>query len=133
MTVPVSLLAAGEITFTPALPTEYSQAFDDLPFGVVDKVGIAFTSDIFGEVPANTIITSHQDQSTAQFAMGLAKLAGTADDEYVRRQRPGAGVWKPTATRRSTPTRESSSPPPSARTRPPPSIGRTSPPGGRTR
>ena len=38
----------------PALPTEYSQAFDDLPFGVVDKIGIAFTSDIFGGAPANT-------------------------------------------------------------------------------
>jgi monoamine oxidase len=77
VTVPVSLLAAGEIAFTPELPTAYSQAFADLPFGVVDKVGVAFTSDIFGEVPANTIITSHQDQDTDQFTMGLAKLAGT--------------------------------------------------------
>ena len=76
VTVPVSLLAAGDITFRPELPTEYSQAFDDLPFGVVDKVGVAFTSDIFGDVPANTIITSHQDQDTAQFGMGLAKIAG---------------------------------------------------------
>jgi monoamine oxidase len=76
VTVPVSLLAAGEVKFTPELPTEYSQAFADLPFGVVDKVGVAFSSDIFGEVPANTIITSHQDQDTAHFGMGLAKLAG---------------------------------------------------------
>ncbi len=76
VTVPVSLLAAGEVTFTPALPTEYGQAFADLPFGVVDKVGVAFSSDIFGDVPANTIITPHQDQDTAQFGMGLAKLAG---------------------------------------------------------
>jgi monoamine oxidase len=76
VTAPVSLLAAGEIAFKPALPPAYAQAFDDLPFGVVDKVGIAFTSDIFGDVPANTIITSHQDQSTDQFTMGLAKLAG---------------------------------------------------------
>src|SRR4051812_7352458 len=76
VTVPVSLLAAGEVTFTPELPTDYSQAFADLPFGVVDKVGVAFSFDIFGDVPANTIITSHQDQDTAQFGMGLAKLAG---------------------------------------------------------
>ena len=76
VTAPVSLLAAGEIAFKPALPPAYTQAFDDLPFGVVDKVGIAFTSDIFGDVPANTIITSHQDQDTDQFTMGLAKLAG---------------------------------------------------------
>ncbi len=77
VTVPVSLLAAGEIAFSPELPTEYSQAFADLPFGVVDKIGVAFSSDIFGTVPSNTIITSHQDQDTAQFTMGLAKLAGT--------------------------------------------------------
>jgi monoamine oxidase len=77
VTVPVSLLAAGEIAFTPALPTAYNQAFADLPFGVVDKVGVAFSSDIFGEVPANTIITPHLDQDTAQFGMGLAKIAGT--------------------------------------------------------
>jgi monoamine oxidase len=76
VTTPVSLLAAGDIVFRPPLPPAYEQAFDDLPFGVVDKVGIAFTSDIFGGVPANTIITSHQDQNTDQFTMGLAKLAG---------------------------------------------------------
>jgi monoamine oxidase len=76
VTVPVSLLAAGEVTFTPALPDAYSQAFADLPFGLVDKIGVAFSSDIFGAVPANTIITSHQDQDTARFTMGLAKLAG---------------------------------------------------------
>jgi monoamine oxidase len=76
VTAPVSLLAAGEIAFKPKLPSAYTQAFDDLPFGVVDKVGVAFTSDIFGDIPANTIITSHQDQDTVQFTMGLAKLAG---------------------------------------------------------
>ena len=76
VTVPVSLLAAGDITFRPALPTAYAQAFADLPFGVVDKVGIAFASDIFGDVPANTIVTSHQDEDTDHFGMGLAKLAG---------------------------------------------------------
>ena len=42
----------GRHRLRPALPTEYSQAFDDLPFGVVDKIGIAFTSDIFGAPPA---------------------------------------------------------------------------------
>jgi monoamine oxidase len=76
VTTPVSLLAAGDIVFRPALPPAYEQAFDDLPFGVVDKVGIAFTSDIFGDVPANTFITPHQDQDTSEFTMGLAKLAG---------------------------------------------------------
>ena len=76
VTAPVSLLAAGDITFTPALPSAYEQAFSDLPFGVVDKLGIAFTADIFGETPDNTVVTRHQDVGEDQFAMGLAKLAG---------------------------------------------------------
>lgn len=75
VTAPVSLLAAGDITFTPSLPTAYEQAFSDLPFGVVDKLGIAFNADIFGETPANTIVTRHQDVGEDQFAMGLAKIA----------------------------------------------------------
>jgi monoamine oxidase len=45
-----------------------------LPFGLVDKIGIAFTSDVFGETPANTIVTRHED--TARFGMGLTRLAG---------------------------------------------------------
>ena len=107
----------------PALPTEYTQAFDDLPFGVVDKIGIAFSSDIFGECRANTIITSHQDQDTDHFGMGLAKIAGTADDEHVRRQ--GSGARAGSRRRRGVQClcRASSSPPRSARTRRPPSIG----------
>lgn len=76
VSAPVSLLAAGDITFTPALPAAYEQAFADLPFGVVDKLGIAFNADIFGETPANTVVTRHQDVGEDQFAMGLAKLAG---------------------------------------------------------
>jgi monoamine oxidase len=75
VTAPVTVLAAGDITFRPALPSTYQQAFADLPFGVVDKLGIAFKSDIFGATPANTIVTRHED--TARFGMALAKLAGT--------------------------------------------------------
>jgi len=74
VTAPVTVLAAGDITFRPALPVAYTQAFGDLPFGLVDKIGIAFTSDVFGETPANTIVTRHED--TARFGMGLTKLAG---------------------------------------------------------
>jgi monoamine oxidase len=76
VTAPVTVLAAGDITFRPALPLAYQQAFADLPFGVVDKLGIAFTADIFGETPANTVVTRHQDVGGDQFGMGLAKLAG---------------------------------------------------------
>lgn len=76
VTAPVTLLAAGEITFSPALPPAYEQAFADLPFGIVDKLGIAFTADVFGETPANTVVTRLDDVGSDQFAMGLARLAG---------------------------------------------------------
>jgi monoamine oxidase len=74
VTAPTTVLAAGDIIFRPALPTEYTQAFDDLPFGVVDKIGIAFTSDIFGGAAANTMVTQHLD--TERIGLGLAKMAG---------------------------------------------------------
>ena len=76
VTAPMTVLAAGDIVFRPALPTAYEQAFHDLPFGVVDKLGIAFSTDIFGETPANTVVTRHQDLGGDRFGMGLAKLAG---------------------------------------------------------
>jgi monoamine oxidase len=76
VTAPTTILAAGDITFRPALPPAYEQAFADLPFGLVDKIGIAFSADIFGDTPANTVVTRHQDVSTAQFGMGVAKLVG---------------------------------------------------------
>ena len=74
VTAPMTVLAAGDITFLPALPVAYMQAFDDLPFGVVDKIGIAFTSDVFGGAAANTMVTQHLD--TDRIGLGLAKMAG---------------------------------------------------------
>lgn len=74
VTAPTTVLAKGDIAFTPELPAEYTQAFHDLPFGLVDKYGIAFSKDIFGETPANTIVTRHED--TDRFGMALVKLAG---------------------------------------------------------
>ena len=74
VTAPTTVLAAGDITFLPALPDEYTQAFYDLPFGVVDKIGIAFSSDIFGDVAANTMVTQHLD--TDRIGLALAKMAG---------------------------------------------------------
>jgi len=61
VTAPVTVLAAGDITFRPPLPAAYSQAFDDLPFGVVDKIGIAFTSDVFAGASANSMVAQHLD------------------------------------------------------------------------
>jgi monoamine oxidase len=76
MTAPMTVLAAGDITFTPALPADYEQAFADLPFGLVDKIGIAFSSDVFSETPASSVVTRHEDVGTDQFGMGAAKFAG---------------------------------------------------------
>jgi monoamine oxidase len=75
VTAPVTLLAAGDITFVPALPAEYSQAFADLPSGVVDKIGIAFNSDVFAGAAPNSMVTQHLD--TDRIGLGLAKMAGT--------------------------------------------------------
>jgi monoamine oxidase len=76
VTAPMTVLAAGKIAVSPELPAEYSQAFADLPFGVVDKLGIAFGSDVFGETPSNTVITRHQDVAVDEFGMALTRLAG---------------------------------------------------------
>lgn len=76
LTAPVTVLAAGKITFIPELPAAYQQAFADLPFGLVDKLGIAFSSDVLGATPANTVITRHLDANLDAFAMALAGLAG---------------------------------------------------------
>ena len=76
VTAPVTVLAAGKITFTPQLPAAYQQAFADLPFGLVDKLGIAFSSDVLGATPPNTVITRHLDANLDAFAMALAGLAG---------------------------------------------------------
>lgn len=38
VTVPTSVLARGELRFTPALPAPYTEAFVNLPLGVVNKV-----------------------------------------------------------------------------------------------
>lgn len=74
VTAPVTVLAAGDFIFRPALPTTYTQAFDDLPFGVVNKIGIAFTSDVFAGAAPNTMVTQLLD--TERIGLGLAKMAG---------------------------------------------------------
>lgn len=75
VTAPMTVLAAGKITFTPELPTEYQQAFADLPFGLVDKLGIAFSRDVLGSTLANTVITRHLDADLDAFATALTRLA----------------------------------------------------------
>lgn len=48
VTVPLGVLAAGGIRFTPALPDFVHDAFDGLPMGLLAKVAYAFDRDVFG-------------------------------------------------------------------------------------
>ena len=73
--VPLTVLAAERINLNPPLASDYTAAIHDLPFVLVDKVGLAFNTDVFGSTPDNLVVTRHLD--TARFGMGLAKLAGT--------------------------------------------------------
>jgi monoamine oxidase len=73
VTVPMTLLALGRIRFVPDLPTVYDEAFHSLPFGLVDKVGLRFSSNVFAGLPPNTMVTRHVQQE--HFTMALAGMA----------------------------------------------------------
>jgi monoamine oxidase len=47
VTVPVGVLAANTILFTPALPKEYTDAFAALPMGNLEKIALLFSTDVF--------------------------------------------------------------------------------------
>jgi monoamine oxidase len=56
VTVPTSVLAAGAIRFTPALPAETAQAIEDLPLGLLTKIGLrARGADRLGLAPFSGI------------------------------------------------------------------------------
>lgn len=48
ITVPLGVLKAGHIAFTPALPKETTGAIDGLAMGALSKVGLRFEGDRFG-------------------------------------------------------------------------------------
>ncbi len=72
VTVSMGVLAAEAIRFEPALPEAYRQAIDDLPMGVFEKVALGFSSDVFGNVAANTNIFQAVDSE--QTPAVIAKL-----------------------------------------------------------
>lgn len=51
VTVPVGVLKAGSIRFTPGLPTETNRALDGLRMGALSKVALRFDEDRFGFQP----------------------------------------------------------------------------------
>ncbi|MEX0922291.1 MAG: NAD(P)/FAD-dependent oxidoreductase [Rhodovibrionaceae bacterium] len=48
VTVPLGVLAAGGIAFTPALPDSVQEALAGLPMGLLAKLAYAFDADVFG-------------------------------------------------------------------------------------
>ena len=48
VTVPVGVLKAGDIRFTPALPLEHARALDGLRMGALSKVALRFEGERFG-------------------------------------------------------------------------------------
>ena len=54
--VPVGVLAKDMIRFDPLLPDWKRQAIDDLPMGSCNKVALAFTRDVFGDLRTRGMI-----------------------------------------------------------------------------
>jgi len=60
LTVSVGILAAGKIEFSPALPNKKLQAINDLPNGLLNKVGIEF-SPVWKEAQQGEIAVYHRN------------------------------------------------------------------------
>lgn len=69
VTVPVGVLAANTILFTPALPQEYIDAFAALPMGNLEKIALAFSADVF---PPPLLTTVFQFTATPPAPVALA-------------------------------------------------------------
>ena len=58
VTVPLGVLEAGHIHFTPSLPERKQSAIDRLGFGVLDKIFLQF-EDVFWDEKTHNILTPH--------------------------------------------------------------------------
>ena len=74
VTASTGVLASGAIGFDPPLPHEVLEAIAGLPLGTVDKVGLAFDRDVFGDIDPNTGVT--QDDDTQRATLVLSRFAG---------------------------------------------------------
>lgn len=82
MTAPMTVLADANISFRPTLPLAYTEAFNDLQFGLADKIGIAFASGFFSKSPANVMV--RRQEATTRFDMALANLVGMPGWAWLR-------------------------------------------------
>jgi monoamine oxidase len=48
VTIPLGVLKAGKVTFSPALPTKYTQAIGQLAMGVLDRCVLRFSAPFWG-------------------------------------------------------------------------------------
>jgi len=55
VTVPVSVLAAGDIAFSPALPAQKQEAIAGLPMGSYNRIALSFSRRVIDEKPFTTL------------------------------------------------------------------------------
>lgn len=68
VTVPVGVLAAGRIGFTPELPPEYDEAFAQLPMANLEKIFLGFSRPVFPpSLPPNATVFPFVDQEHVPF------------------------------------------------------------------
>lgn len=72
VTVPTAVLAAGQIRFTPALPAETAQAIDDLPLGLLTKVGLRAAGEDRLDLPPFAGIERRVDTETEAALTAIA-------------------------------------------------------------
>jgi monoamine oxidase len=68
VTVPAGILSSGRLRFNPHLPAEHQTAIDQLRMGVLNKVAVGFSRDIFGrQVSTNTVVLPLRDTNLLPF------------------------------------------------------------------
>jgi monoamine oxidase len=73
ITLPTAVLAQGALRFTPALPASYSDAFRNLPLGVVNKVFFRLGAGQFADGVSRHFIGSDRTARTASYMVHPAE------------------------------------------------------------
>ncbi|MGO4706781.1 flavin monoamine oxidase family protein [Microvirga sp. 2MCAF38] len=67
VTVPIGVLQAGTLRFTPSLPSDIQQAFDGLHMGALTKIALRVDRERFGGVDATDFIDIAPDGAVTSF------------------------------------------------------------------
>jgi monoamine oxidase len=73
VTLPTSVLARDAVRFTPSLPHAYTEAFNALPLGVVNKVFFRLGAGQFADMPSQYFIGTDRTSRTCSFQMHPAQ------------------------------------------------------------